>query len=1115
MKYHSHPALPGRLGTFTLFFICAFALLGFPLCASVSAQDDPYRLVSAVNGAGQVEGDNDSSEAAVSPDGRFIAFTSKASNLVAFPTVGQNIFVRDMQAGTTTIVSVNKDGTGGGNGASSEPRVSADGRYVAFTSTATDLVPNDANGVGADVFVRDMQTGTTTLVTCNAGGTITKFNISHEPSMSADGRFVAFTCRPPDLGENVFVRDMQTGATTIVSVNTSGGAGSGSDPVISANGRIVVFQSAGDDLTQIPTPGSHLDLFARDLAVGTTALVSVNETGTGGGDLDSTLPAISADGRYVAFHSNATNMPNHLRREINWGIYVRDLAAGVTTPAAVPDVPAPQYFIRRAPAISADGRYVAYAYNFFDSVQRGSIARYDRVTGALSTLPDAGLCKGRASACSAAAFSPSLSADGRFVAFGETMNGDGFNEAAYFGDFLTLTTTNITTQPVVTDPVAGQVPSELATRPVITANGRFVAFSTRNDLVPQNPNFGSINIYRFAPSNADPAGVNGLIQFGTPSFRVEENAGSIVVPVIRGAFAGAAPGTATVDFATADRTANAGPDYVVTSGTLTFAPGEEVKFITVPLVNNSVYEGVETFAISLSNPTGGYALGVNSTATVHIHDSIKPSVTISDAEAKEGEDEVFTVTISESPVQPISIGFTTMDGTAILAGFTLPGDYVSAGGTLVFNPGERTKTFRVATLPDLLAEPDETFSVLLILPEDTVGARTTGTATIHNDTTPVVQFSFTGGGFVASEADGGVVIHVSRVGGDPSIPFSVDYSTSDETASERSDYTAALGTLRFAAGETSKTFTVFITNDAFVEPAESFNVTLSNPQGAALGSPSTAPVTINSDDSTPPTPADNPVDRTQFFVTQHYRDFLNREPDDAGLQFWTNEIEKCGADAQCREVKRVNVSAAFFLSIEFQNTGFFVYLLHQAAFSEGETLGVQAFLRDTQEAGRGVVVNQGAWQQQLEANKQALVAGLVSNQNFTDGYPASMTAAQFVDALNSHTLDPLGQSSGGALTQAERDALVADLAAGTKTRADVLRAVAENAEFRRRQFDKGFVYMQYVGYLRRNPDAAPDTDFTGYNFWLSKLNGFHGDFVKAEMVKAFISSAEYRRRFGQ
>lgn len=241
-----------------------------------------------------------------------------------------------------------------------------------------------------------------------------------------------------------------------------------------------------------------------------------------------------------------------------------------------------------------------------------------------------------------------------------------------------------------------------------------------------------------------------------------------------------------------------------------------------------------------------------------------------------------------------------MDGTAHLRGGA-GGDYVARSGTVVFNSGEQTKTISVATLPDLLDETDETFFVLLLIPEDIVSAKGTGTGTIHNDTTPVAQLNFTGAGFVASEPDGGAVISVSRVGGDPATPFSVDYSTSDGTASERSDYMAAFGTLRFAAGETTKTFTVFVTDDELVEPAESFNITLGNPEGAPLGQPPTASVTINSDDSV--TPAANPLDNSTFFVRQHYRDFLNRDPDAPGLAFWVNEIETCGTDQQCRELK--------------------------------------------------------------------------------------------------------------------------------------------------------------------------------------------------------------------
>ena len=126
-----------------------------------------------------------------------------------------------------------------------------------------------------------------------------------------------------------------------------------------------------------------------------------------------------------------------------------------------------------------------------------------------------------------------------------------------------------------------------------------------------------------------------------------------------------------------------------------------------------------------------------------------------------------------------------------------------------------------------------------------------------------------------------------------------------------------------------------------------------------------------------------------------------------------------------------------------------------------------------------------------------------------------MSNAQYVDVLNANTFDPRAPGLGGALTQAERDQLVADLNQSKKTRAEVLRAVAENAEFSRRQSNKAFVLMQYFGYLRRNPNAQPDGDFSGYNFWLGKLDEFNGNFVAAEMVKAFVTSIEYKQRFGQ
>ncbi|HWS54942.1 MAG TPA: hypothetical protein VN228_12475 [Pyrinomonadaceae bacterium] len=258
----------------------------------------------------------------------------------------------------------------------------------------------------------------------------------------------------------------------------------------------------------------------------------------------------------------------------------------------------------------------------------------------------------------------------------------------------------------------------------------------------------------------------------------------------------------------------------------------------------------------------------------------------------------------------------------------------------------------------------------------------------------------------------------------------------------------------------------------------------------------------------------NPIDQTGVFVRQHYLDFLNREPDAGGLSFWSSGIDACGADAACRDVKREDTSAAFFLSIEFQNTGYFVYRVYQAAFGDlpgrPVPITIQEFLPETQQVARGVIVGQGTWEQQLEANKVAFLQDLVTRGRFAARYPANVTPAQFVDALNAN--------AGGALSQPERDALVAQLAQADNTaqaRANVLRRVAEDADLVQREFNSAFVLMQYFGYLRRDPNDAPDTNYNGYFFWLNKLNQFGGDYRRAEMVKAFLVSIEYRRRFGQ
>lgn len=382
-------------------------------------------------------------------------------------------------------------------------------------------------------------------------------------------------------------------------------------------------------------------------------------------------------------------------------------------------------------------------------------------------------------------------------------------------------------------------------------------------------------------------------------------------------------------------------------------------------------------------------------------------------------------------------------------------------------------------------------------------------------TSTVVQFAQAS--FVVNESAGVVQATVTRTG-DLSGTSTVNYTTVNGTASDRSDYTAALGTLRFAPGESQKSINVLVTNDGFVEGLESLTVVLSDPTGATLMAPaSTARVEIQDNDLNPP--ASNPIDTSALFVRQHYHDFLNREPDQSGFDFWVGEIEGCGADAQCREVKRVHVSAAFFLSIEFQNTGYLVYRMYKTAYGDTTSPNVSIpvpiinlieFLPDTQRIGQGVIVGQGNWEQILEENKVAYAQEFVQRQRFTTAFPASMTADQFVTKLD--------ENAGGVLSAAEKASLIAVLGAtpsDINKRAQVVRAVAEDVDLREREFNRAFVMMQYFGYLRRNPDDPPDTDFRGWEFWLNKLNQFNGNFVEAEMVKAFISSIEYRQRFGQ
>jgi hypothetical protein len=295
------------------------------------------------------------------------------------------------------------------------------------------------------------------------------------------------------------------------------------------------------------------------------------------------------------------------------------------------------------------------------------------------------------------------------------------------------------------------------------------------------------------------------------------------------------------------------------------------------------------------------------------------------------------------------------------------------------------------------------------------------------------------------------------------------------------------GNYRFTNTDTDNFYTVTpsLTNYHFSPPDRSFSL-LANKTDAVFTATLDAVI------------GGNVIDSAGFFVRQHYLDFLGREPDESGFNFWSDQILSCGSDIACVERRTINVSAAYFLSIEFQQTGGLVDGLYRASY--GRAPRFAEFMPDTATVAQGVVVGNSDWAQRLAANKQAFVDAWVQRSAFQAAY-GGLTNEDYVDTLIGHT--------GVSFSQSERNALVSGLNTGSSTRAAVLRQIAENDGFVSAKRNEAFVMMEYFGYLRRDPDDS------GYQFWLNKLNQFGGNFEQAEMVKAFIVSGEYRDRFAR
>jgi hypothetical protein len=372
------------------------------------------------------------------------------------------------------------------------------------------------------------------------------------------------------------------------------------------------------------------------------------------------------------------------------------------------------------------------------------------------------------------------------------------------------------------------------------------------------------------------------------------------------------------------------------------------------------------------------------------------------------------------------------------------------------------------------------------------------TASNCSVTPPPVTVQLSQGSYAVSEAGGSLTVPVTRT--DAAGAATVDYATSDPAgltpcstfngvASSRCDYATTIGTLQFAPGETTKNIFIPLVDDAWAEGAETFTLTLSNASGANLGATTTASVSVSDNESaTSPT---NPVDQSSFFIRQQYVDFLGREPDSVGLAGWQGVLNNCpssGKDSNGNFCDRIEVSAGFFRSKEFQERGYFVYKFYSAVgriplYPEfmPDLAKVSGFLSDAQ----------------LEANKAAFVNEFMARAEFQTKYAALVTPTDYVNALLTNVGLPNHPSKAG---------WIGGLANGSLTRAKVLRELTESSEMVAKYNTEAFVIMQYFGYLRRSADAS-------YLAWIDIMNQNPNNY--RGMIDGFLNSDEYRKRFGQ
>jgi Tol biopolymer transport system component len=544
------------------------------------------------------EANSYSYQSSISGDGRYVAFRSSASNLVADDTNGKSdIFLHDRQTSTTTRVSVDSNGNQA-NGYSQYPNISSDGRYVVFLSDASNLVSDDTNGK-RDIFIHDTQTSETQLVNLNINESqITDISYS-KVQLSANARYLAFQAYTTKVvnGRNtsiheIFVHDRQTDETKRVSVDSNGNQADkgGSNPTISADGRYVAFESYATNLVDEDTNGIR-DIFVHDRQTGETKRVSVDSNGNQGNDYSS-YPTLSADGRYVAFISQANNLVSNDINELS-DIFIHDIQTNKTELVNVYSGCNRGFDSYQNLSFSSNGRYLGFvAYN--NKNYYGGYYIYDRQTEKTSSI----------------------------------FSHEYFDMYMYY-DYLS-----------------------------ISADSTDIVFASYDSNLISGDTNGTQDIFVKAVDIRN----QGVLQFSADKYSVNEKSGSITITVTR---TNGSDGAVSVNYATSGGTASR-RDFTLVSGTLNWNDGDSSdKTFTIDINNDIVPEENETIKLRLTT---------NFTESAFICPQNTAEVTIIDA-SNEDNGNITTIPIDDTP--------TDTNNTSVT--YTPANDNSEKAGDITFN----------------------------------------------------------------------------------------------------------------------------------------------------------------------------------------------------------------------------------------------------------------------------------------------------------------------------------------------------------------------------------------------------------------------------------------------